>query len=209
MCLKLMQVCKYFRHKEFPYFVVKDITAFDDTFYYTLLNRESHEWESIEEIPEKLWITNSISTDLPPEFKFISQLVPKIAVCEAKKIILEYENITIDEFKVLCSSSVKKIKLKRINIDGDENVEVVPLEMILDSVPNVKEAHKSVQFTLAFTSSYGIPHSQVVQLQNFVDGIIKAYDLQYPPPVIEFSGQTKESMMAMSNLHRDFYQQFF
>uniref|UniRef100_A0A914PFQ0 Uncharacterized protein n=1 Tax=Panagrolaimus davidi TaxID=227884 RepID=A0A914PFQ0_9BILA len=245
MSLKLMKICKYFQHQQFPYFVIKNLRLTYGKFhYYSTLNDESHYCRNIEEIPNNLWITNLVLAFWPNS---LTHLISKISFCEAKKVFLKDENISFDHFEVLVSS-VKQLELKHTKI-YDDIVDTVPLEMILESLPSVEDInfvstipsfssieaakqvvlpnlrnfefggisngfnidafiefmdkHKNVKFDLSFFCDLQ-PFPHVQKLQGFVDEIIATADLQYPPPIINFSCETFESWNALMALRKTF-----
>ena len=58
MALKLMQICKYFQHKEFPYFVIKNIFVDPNFCKYTTLNDQKFDSENLDiTTTKKFWIT--------------------------------------------------------------------------------------------------------------------------------------------------------
>uniref|UniRef100_A0A914PG19 Uncharacterized protein n=1 Tax=Panagrolaimus davidi TaxID=227884 RepID=A0A914PG19_9BILA len=111
MALKLMQVCKYFQHKKFPYRVIKgisrewDLVDVDEAIeYYTVFEaEESFDINTLDIFDDcSVWITNSV--DFYCRINPFSSFLSKIAVCEAKGVDFQYQTLTLEEFKILSSS---------------------------------------------------------------------------------------------------------
>uniref|UniRef100_A0A914QFM5 DUF3822 family protein n=1 Tax=Panagrolaimus davidi TaxID=227884 RepID=A0A914QFM5_9BILA len=143
MSLKLMKCCKYFQHfPEFPFFVVKkfEITP-DETLLFITLDKKEHFYESLEEFEnsntKNLWITEHFYAD--EVSNLISRLIPKIAVCDFKRLSLFDQKITFDEFRFLTDSE----KLKYLDLFDTiitfENGNPVFIDTLFKSLPNVKE----------------------------------------------------------------------
>uniref|UniRef100_A0A914Q2E7 Uncharacterized protein n=1 Tax=Panagrolaimus davidi TaxID=227884 RepID=A0A914Q2E7_9BILA len=137
--LKLMQICKYFKHKKFQYFAIRNIGAFYSQAYlkYSLLKGDNCLWKCLEEFPDNLWIVNSIHVGMMPQKSFISDLIKKIAFCEIKKLVLTHRNLSFDEYQFLtpCVTFLNLTNTCVVNKNG----ELAPLELILCSLKNVEE----------------------------------------------------------------------
>uniref|UniRef100_A0AC34F725 F-box domain-containing protein n=1 Tax=Panagrolaimus sp. ES5 TaxID=591445 RepID=A0AC34F725_9BILA len=215
MSLKLMQVCKYFQHVKFPYFVVKNIYGKDFVSMYSVLgNNDLRIWQRADEAPDNLWITDTIFSDqvgmnfmslfslyahLLIEASFISKIIQKIVVCDIKKLELHGQDLTLKEFKFLTASGKIQDLSFSSTLIKEENGGVVFMDTILDCLPNVESI-----FLLAVSqASPNFPHMQ--QLQNYVDQLVRAGSTQHPPPVISFPGQSEQSKTGLMKLYSDFY----
>uniref|UniRef100_A0AC34G1L0 Uncharacterized protein n=1 Tax=Panagrolaimus sp. ES5 TaxID=591445 RepID=A0AC34G1L0_9BILA len=195
-----MQVCKYFQHKTFPYFVVKELSTsthfFGENFSYTTLNEEQYEWERIEDIPDNICIINGIFIELSPQRCFISQLVPKIVACEVKILNLDSQKLTIGEFKALSFFVEVLVLYGTFIFDG--NNRLAPLEVILDCLPKAEEIQ--IQSTVL---DYSFPLSTMPSFSS-IDAAKKVkllklrdLELQYIPHIynvaalLEFMNQNK------------------
>uniref|UniRef100_A0A914YVP0 Uncharacterized protein n=1 Tax=Panagrolaimus superbus TaxID=310955 RepID=A0A914YVP0_9BILA len=140
LAFRLMFVCKYFQHQEFPYLIVEGLRGEDDQWNYLPLLDDTiafvYEYIDLETTTKKLWITRGL--DLTCNDNWAITLLPKIAVCDIRELNLCYQNITFEELKVLTASkTLTKLNLSNAFIK-DENSENVPLEDILEAIPEIE-----------------------------------------------------------------------
>uniref|UniRef100_A0AC34GV03 Uncharacterized protein n=1 Tax=Panagrolaimus sp. ES5 TaxID=591445 RepID=A0AC34GV03_9BILA len=137
--LKLMQTSKYFRFKEFPYSVARDIgyADYDDTWYF---RQNNGTYEDIEILTKPLWITGSIySVDAEEDPKAISDLLSKCAVCDIKKLNLCNQILTVGEFRMLVSSdNIEKLYYHNSHIEYDDG-SIVWFDEIIKVFPKLKK----------------------------------------------------------------------
>uniref|UniRef100_A0AC34FUV7 Uncharacterized protein n=1 Tax=Panagrolaimus sp. ES5 TaxID=591445 RepID=A0AC34FUV7_9BILA len=134
-----MQTSKYFRFKEFPYFVVKDLKYDQDKWLYC---NGKYSWDYtmlyLGKLSKPLWITKGINC-YTEDHGLVSRLLPNAAVCDIKNLRLEDQIISFDEFKFLISSgNVEKLTLCYSHVMY-ENGQVVGIDEILQLLPNVKQ----------------------------------------------------------------------
>uniref|UniRef100_A0AC34F1S7 Uncharacterized protein n=1 Tax=Panagrolaimus sp. ES5 TaxID=591445 RepID=A0AC34F1S7_9BILA len=158
MSLKLMQVCKYFQHEKFPYFVVKKFFAYYYDIIYTPLKgndfdylHERNEPQFFGYIPNNLWLVNYLSITMYSEMNFIGRFIPKIAVCNVKTLEIEEQNLSIGEFKIL-AETVKKLLFKSTAV-FDENNEIISLELFLGTLKNNIEQISIYSIIPSFSST--------------------------------------------------------
>uniref|UniRef100_A0AC34G4A2 DUF38 domain-containing protein n=1 Tax=Panagrolaimus sp. ES5 TaxID=591445 RepID=A0AC34G4A2_9BILA len=134
MALKLMQICQYFQHQEFPYFVVKLLWGENDQWVYKSLSKWDNKDVDIKALTKPLWINERLQVSGD------TCLIPfsKIAVCDVECLILECQTITIEEFEILTGSgNVTALHLTKSFIQ-DKNGDNVPLEDIIEAVPKIE-----------------------------------------------------------------------
>uniref|UniRef100_A0A914PF41 DUF38 domain-containing protein n=1 Tax=Panagrolaimus davidi TaxID=227884 RepID=A0A914PF41_9BILA len=110
------------------------------TFINGTLNEESIVFENGNEFKiEKLPNNFGISGILTIEHEILlPQLIPKIIVCDLNALILKSRKIFFDHFKFLTSSeNLKELELHS-TIVCYRNREIVPYEIILDSIPSLR-----------------------------------------------------------------------
>uniref|UniRef100_A0AC34FCG2 Uncharacterized protein n=1 Tax=Panagrolaimus sp. ES5 TaxID=591445 RepID=A0AC34FCG2_9BILA len=144
--LKLMKVCKYFKHKNFPFFTVRKIENINHNVWeYWTLDGKKYEVDGLENLPNNLWITKKIRLyrclDLPTLFR-------KITVCDIKYLILHDCSPTIlfQDFKLLTSSgNVEEFALYG-SVVKYENGDAVPFEAILECLPSIVSMTLNIDF---------------------------------------------------------------
>uniref|UniRef100_A0AC34FY17 Uncharacterized protein n=1 Tax=Panagrolaimus sp. ES5 TaxID=591445 RepID=A0AC34FY17_9BILA len=143
MALKLMKCHSFFRHQECPFLVVKSLTFTGmgiNNWHYDDLANELHSsitMDNIEGMPKKFWITESFWIN-PKAPNFLSNFLPKIAACDAKKLSISDQNISYDEFQIFVSSgNAESLQLINTTISY---VNGVPLSVdkILECAPKLK-----------------------------------------------------------------------
>lgn len=136
MALKLMQICKFFQHHQFPYFVVKVLETETNGSTYISYTGTTFQKIYFDTLTKKLWITEGLWLwgNNP-----ISSLLSKIAVYDFNHLSLCNQIISFKEFKFL-NAGGKVIELYLSNIIvKDENDEKIPLEDIIEVIPNINE----------------------------------------------------------------------
>uniref|UniRef100_A0AC35FY74 Uncharacterized protein n=1 Tax=Panagrolaimus sp. PS1159 TaxID=55785 RepID=A0AC35FY74_9BILA len=132
-----MKICKFFKHRNFPYFVVNKIENNGDRWEYWSLDGEKHSLGINEDLPNNLWIVKEIR--LYREFNFTA-LFEKIVVCDAKYLIFHdcSPTISYNQFKYLTASgNVEDLLLCGSVVRYEENGEAVPFEAILECLPKI------------------------------------------------------------------------
>uniref|UniRef100_A0AC34F4L7 Uncharacterized protein n=1 Tax=Panagrolaimus sp. ES5 TaxID=591445 RepID=A0AC34F4L7_9BILA len=193
MAVKLMKVCKYFKHKNgFPFLVVKRVTnKIRDLWTSRTLNNEVC---NIEDIEKKLWITGRIRCTTWRS-NAISNLLAKTVVCDLRKLILKNQNITLNEFKKLTEGGNVVICNMQQTLITDKNDEIVSLEDICECLPNVRKIHfgaklakivsleavesKMSQKMEDFTLSILFGSDEDFDLQRFLEYIKKHQQIRY------------------------------
>uniref|UniRef100_A0AC34F4L0 Uncharacterized protein n=1 Tax=Panagrolaimus sp. ES5 TaxID=591445 RepID=A0AC34F4L0_9BILA len=136
--LKLMKVCKYFQHKNgFPYLVVKNVTSCGNIWIYQTLDGQKHDFQRIEDIPKKFWITEELELVIGQNVASI--LLLKTVVCNIRKLKLDNQIITLNEFKLLTDGGNVEICDMMLSTITDNNGEIVPLEDICECLPNASK----------------------------------------------------------------------
>uniref|UniRef100_A0A914QM28 Uncharacterized protein n=1 Tax=Panagrolaimus davidi TaxID=227884 RepID=A0A914QM28_9BILA len=137
MALKLMKVCKYFQHSNgFPFLVVKCILQNGSTWILETLDKKEILAESLETISDKLWVVGRVT--IYPGQKAVANLLLKTVVINIEELMLYAQNITMDEFKALTDGgTIERCYFKQSTITF-ENDEIVPLEDILECLPNAR-----------------------------------------------------------------------
>uniref|UniRef100_A0AC34FLH2 Uncharacterized protein n=1 Tax=Panagrolaimus sp. ES5 TaxID=591445 RepID=A0AC34FLH2_9BILA len=149
MALKLMQLCKYFQHQEFPYFVVKSLFGKQQFgWQYQALNRKKgvfggpYQTIDLKSLDKKLWITEELSLlhwEDTLETILIDSVLPKLGVCDFQFLSLNFQNITFKQFKILTASGNVTVLSLRNALIRDKNGDNVPLEDILEILPKIQE----------------------------------------------------------------------
>uniref|UniRef100_A0AC34GXH1 DUF38 domain-containing protein n=1 Tax=Panagrolaimus sp. ES5 TaxID=591445 RepID=A0AC34GXH1_9BILA len=137
--LKLMQTSKYFRFKEFPYFVIKDFEFISKTKGYAYHKSFTLFELDITKISKKLWLTGSLSIECD-DVDAVSQFIENVAVCEITSLSLNRQLLTVDEFKFLCNELKQELCMFD-SIIINENFDVVPLENILENVTSLEDLY--------------------------------------------------------------------
>uniref|UniRef100_A0A914P5E2 Uncharacterized protein n=1 Tax=Panagrolaimus davidi TaxID=227884 RepID=A0A914P5E2_9BILA len=132
--LKLMQICKYFQHKEFPYFVIKKIYGDDEVWNYRTLDGQIY--HNFVDISKPIWITDAITL---MSSKVLPILLSKVVVCDIKILNLSiFSCLQWNEFKFLTASGKIEIftleATKILDAEGNQAC----LEELLKCLPNVK-----------------------------------------------------------------------
>uniref|UniRef100_A0A914PNY3 Uncharacterized protein n=1 Tax=Panagrolaimus davidi TaxID=227884 RepID=A0A914PNY3_9BILA len=128
---KLMKVNKYFIQEKRPF-----VNYGNRVFLYQYLVRfnNSKTYYKIHELPNNLGISGTLT--IGHEIH-LSQLIPKIAICDLKRLILNSQKVFFEDFKCLTSSdNFKELELHS-TIIYYKNGEIVPYEIILDSIPSL------------------------------------------------------------------------
>uniref|UniRef100_A0AC35FZS6 Uncharacterized protein n=1 Tax=Panagrolaimus sp. PS1159 TaxID=55785 RepID=A0AC35FZS6_9BILA len=127
---KLMKVNKYFIQEK-RHFVNYGNRAF---LYQYLVHFNNSKYYKIHELPNNLGISGTLT--IGHEIH-LSQLIPKIAICDLKRLILNSQKVFFEDFKFLTSSeNLKELELHS-SIIYYKNGEIVPYEIILDSIPSL------------------------------------------------------------------------
>uniref|UniRef100_A0A914QNL2 DUF38 domain-containing protein n=1 Tax=Panagrolaimus davidi TaxID=227884 RepID=A0A914QNL2_9BILA len=138
MAFKLMQVCKYFKHREFPFLVLKGLSkAADGSWNYSLFGQNKTVYTDTLDIfaDKSLWITNGIF--LYEKVDPFSSILSKIAVFKGNNLYLRNQSLTIDELKVLASStSFEFVNIYNTTITDKTN-EPIALESLLQILTDV------------------------------------------------------------------------
>uniref|UniRef100_A0AC34GEH5 Uncharacterized protein n=1 Tax=Panagrolaimus sp. ES5 TaxID=591445 RepID=A0AC34GEH5_9BILA len=134
-----MQTSKYFRFKEFPFSVARDVVYdYDDDGWYFCQNNDTY--EDIEILTKPLWITESmVSLDAEKAPKAISDLLLKVVACDIKKLHLCNQILTISEFKMLTSfDNIEKLYCNDSHIEYDDG-SIASFDEIIKLFPKLKE----------------------------------------------------------------------
>uniref|UniRef100_A0A914XWX1 Uncharacterized protein n=1 Tax=Panagrolaimus superbus TaxID=310955 RepID=A0A914XWX1_9BILA len=135
MALKLMIVCKYFQHKNgFPYLVVKSVKSCGNIWIYQTLDGHRYSNQKIEDNSKKFWIIDEV--ELVFSENVASTLLLKTVVCNIRKLKLDNQIITFDQFKLLTDGGNVEICDLMETVITDNNGECVPLEDIFECLPN-------------------------------------------------------------------------
>jgi hypothetical protein len=133
-----MQVCKYFKHREFPFLVLKGLSkSADGNWNYSLFGQCKTVFTDTLDIfaDKNLWITNGIF--LYEKVDPFSSILSKIAVFKGNNLYLRNQSLTIDELKVLASStSFEFVNIYNTTITSI-NDEPIALDSLLQIVTDV------------------------------------------------------------------------
>uniref|UniRef100_A0A914P976 Uncharacterized protein n=1 Tax=Panagrolaimus davidi TaxID=227884 RepID=A0A914P976_9BILA len=134
--LKLMQTCKYFLYQKFPYVLVKDSMNGTNEHPSAPTFKFNYRNIHLNKIAIKFWLTGKLAIRTETNF---NTLFPKIAVCEIKSLSLLDLCITFEHFNFLTDSgNITTLYLFNAiikNLNGSN----VPLEDILEGLPNLCE----------------------------------------------------------------------
>jgi hypothetical protein len=188
--LKLMQICKYFQHPEFPYFVMRQLQgSVSYGWRYQPLLFEIYENLDFESCQNKLWITEELHIFDNHKSKMLLSLLPKIAVCDVLILHLIVNNITFEQFKLLTAAGNVLELLLQETIIKNENDEIIPLENIFDDLPNLHKLALSRSTNSFYSHEHAtskIPSNlQTLQLHN----ISETFNLEECFKFIQFNQQ--------------------
>uniref|UniRef100_A0AC34GTM1 FTH domain-containing protein n=1 Tax=Panagrolaimus sp. ES5 TaxID=591445 RepID=A0AC34GTM1_9BILA len=137
LLLKLMQASKYFLFKEFPYFGVKSLIYYGDSWKF-FQEKGGSQILDLESLTKPLWITGSINFNTIKDEKLVSDFLSKTDVCDIKSLTTYKQIITWDQFKKLSSSgTIKSINFSESDImyaDGG----IVPMDEIIKLLPKLE-----------------------------------------------------------------------
>uniref|UniRef100_A0AC34FCE7 Uncharacterized protein n=1 Tax=Panagrolaimus sp. ES5 TaxID=591445 RepID=A0AC34FCE7_9BILA len=133
--LKLMKTSKYFRYKDFPFCVTREICYGDDTWFFL---QNDGTYEDLKILTKPLWITGSIELINVENAEIISDLLSKAVVCDIKKLACD-EILTLDQFNMLTSSkNFEKLYYYHSDIEHDVG-SVISFDEIIKLSPKLKE----------------------------------------------------------------------
>uniref|UniRef100_A0A914PUS2 Uncharacterized protein n=1 Tax=Panagrolaimus davidi TaxID=227884 RepID=A0A914PUS2_9BILA len=134
---KLIQSCKYFFFKN-PNFVIRKLSFHCNGKWEISLNKVKIQFSGFTNISCKFWLTYKFdicSCNSTPET--VSSLISRLYRCDVKKLILDEQNISFNEFLFL-TSNVENIKLRHVIVKNEEG-SIVPLEKLVKVLPKIKE----------------------------------------------------------------------
>uniref|UniRef100_A0A914Q3U7 Fumarate lyase N-terminal domain-containing protein n=1 Tax=Panagrolaimus davidi TaxID=227884 RepID=A0A914Q3U7_9BILA len=142
--LKLMQVSKYFCFKEFPFIVIKDLEYDYDLIidwkYRPLQSVSKMQPFDFDNTAKKLWITETLSIGHCEDTTFASSFISRVAVCDATTLKFAYQRICENELKFFNADKVEKVDFWGTMIT-DSNGKILPVENVLQLLPNVSYFH--------------------------------------------------------------------
>uniref|UniRef100_A0A914QSA1 FBD domain-containing protein n=1 Tax=Panagrolaimus davidi TaxID=227884 RepID=A0A914QSA1_9BILA len=138
-------------------------------------------WQSADEVPNNLWITGTIFSDQVSMFftssfffdhvlnesSFMSKIIPKIVVCDVKKLELHGQDLSLKEYEFLTASGMIEDFIFPSTLIKEENGKNVYMETILECLPNVKSVLLSVQIP-SFSSVAKAEKICLQKLEKFV-----------------------------------------
>uniref|UniRef100_A0A914PA15 Uncharacterized protein n=1 Tax=Panagrolaimus davidi TaxID=227884 RepID=A0A914PA15_9BILA len=144
MAVKLMQICKYFQHQKFPYFIIRTL-EWNENFgwRYQAMIKSVGVWPNfqtldLDTLDQKLWIIKALNITHTEDTSLINSLIPKLAVCDIYELTLDNQDIKHEHFQILANAgNITYLALKDTFIK-DKNGSNVPLEDIFTVVPNVE-----------------------------------------------------------------------
>uniref|UniRef100_A0A914QDE9 Uncharacterized protein n=1 Tax=Panagrolaimus davidi TaxID=227884 RepID=A0A914QDE9_9BILA len=137
MSVKLMNICKYFKHREFPFFVIKLIKHWFGQWTYITLDNTTVTTNTLAEIPDNLWITERIIVSIN-EIDFTT-FINKIIVSDVESIHFVSQTIPFNKFKHLCAN-VKNFTSISSYLKDDEGNDIC-LDEVLESLPNLEDLY--------------------------------------------------------------------
>uniref|UniRef100_A0A914Q2R2 Uncharacterized protein n=1 Tax=Panagrolaimus davidi TaxID=227884 RepID=A0A914Q2R2_9BILA len=179
-----MQISKYFCFKEFPYMVVKDLNYFKTKWIYCK-SKDDFDYEVLDlsNINKPIWITEGIYC-YTEDVSLVSSLLSKVIVCDITNLGLDDQIITLNEFKLLISSgNVTTFSFGFSHVEY-ENGEIVPIDEIMELIPNVTEFQWYLDNSMLSTFT-----SETVQnLINVINpSILKTFCLKNIPETFDFN----------------------
>uniref|UniRef100_A0AC34FER9 Uncharacterized protein n=1 Tax=Panagrolaimus sp. ES5 TaxID=591445 RepID=A0AC34FER9_9BILA len=133
MGFKLMKVCKYFQHKEFPFIVIDDLTRVDGTWSYKILKRRKS--KKVEKLSNRLWLTNVLRFYYS-DFN-MSDFINKIVVCDIKEIDFMSQKLLFDEFKFLTfNGTLERLTMANVTVTFKNGIHVSLID-IFGCIPNI------------------------------------------------------------------------
>uniref|UniRef100_A0AC34GTE7 F-box domain-containing protein n=1 Tax=Panagrolaimus sp. ES5 TaxID=591445 RepID=A0AC34GTE7_9BILA len=180
--LKLMQTSKYFRFKEFPYFVVKDLVYDDDTWKFCQ-NNGTYQEIDLESLAKPLWITGRIYSDATESPKLISYLLTKTVVCDIINLDLCDQILTMDEYKMLNSSNkIERLSIYDSHIEYDDG-NIVSFDKIIKLFPKLKSIRLYFNDKMASTLTRDMT-KKLINLLN--PEILKTFEMHKIPESFDF-----------------------
>uniref|UniRef100_A0A914R256 Uncharacterized protein n=1 Tax=Panagrolaimus davidi TaxID=227884 RepID=A0A914R256_9BILA len=144
MALKLMQVCKYFQHKNFPFQLIKGLSKKEGgSWNYSTTENAFCAASTIDNIHHKKFLFITQYLYLYQRIDPFSSFLSKVAIYQAKSLHFDFQNITFNEFKILTAAGTietAKIRNTKITDENDKN-KLAAFEKILECLPKVKELH--------------------------------------------------------------------
>uniref|UniRef100_A0AC34GYR4 DUF38 domain-containing protein n=1 Tax=Panagrolaimus sp. ES5 TaxID=591445 RepID=A0AC34GYR4_9BILA len=151
-----MKCHKYFQHKKFPFFAVKDVEYDNFMKLWVVTPLDDHFPEGFVKIEKLqiLWITESLKMAKLP----VSRIISKTAVFDMKDLWLLEQNLLFDEFKLLTASgNVKFLRLDETKIKY-ENGDSVFIDELFEFLPNIEHitvfSHGPNLFSSNFASTF-------------------------------------------------------
>uniref|UniRef100_A0AC34G0P2 Uncharacterized protein n=1 Tax=Panagrolaimus sp. ES5 TaxID=591445 RepID=A0AC34G0P2_9BILA len=135
MSLKLMQICKRFKHQEFPYFVIKTIKCVWDRWIYITLDGKTIKKENLEDVPNNLWITKSIIFSIS-EIDYAA-FMDKVVASDVEEMILGQVKVPFNLIKPLCEN-VKMFNSMTTHLQDDDNENDISFDELLEGLPNLE-----------------------------------------------------------------------
>uniref|UniRef100_A0A914P9I6 Uncharacterized protein n=1 Tax=Panagrolaimus davidi TaxID=227884 RepID=A0A914P9I6_9BILA len=184
MSVKLMKICKYFKHREFPFFVIKLIKHCFGEWTYITLDNITITTNSLAEIPDNLWITERIIVSIE-EIDFTA-FINKIIVSDAESIHFVSQTIPFNKFKHLCAN-VKNFNSISSYLKDDDGNDIC-LDEVLESLPNLEALYLNLHCptitSLERVNRVVSPKLKVFRLDNFLEnfnfGMFADFMLQHP-----------------------------
>uniref|UniRef100_A0A914PCF0 Uncharacterized protein n=1 Tax=Panagrolaimus davidi TaxID=227884 RepID=A0A914PCF0_9BILA len=141
LAVKLMKLNKYFLHSQFPYICIKCILSplehSADEWYIKNLDDSWMNGLNFNDIPDNIWLTESLSFDKP---NLIPQLLPKVVVFDITELALfgnSFITCSINHFKLITSGrKLERLYLRQI-LFIDDNGENMPYDVMLEYVPDL------------------------------------------------------------------------
>uniref|UniRef100_A0A914QA04 Uncharacterized protein n=1 Tax=Panagrolaimus davidi TaxID=227884 RepID=A0A914QA04_9BILA len=135
--LKLVKISKYFQSLRF--FPVKAVQSFLGPLpWYITLNNERINLNSVEEMPNRLWITEKLSL-LSPAYIIYEKLLSNLAFCEAKEMYFADQKITFKEYKILTAGKkVEYLRLTSTTLKYENGIDIY-YEDFIKFLPKIKK----------------------------------------------------------------------
>uniref|UniRef100_A0AC34FNU9 Uncharacterized protein n=1 Tax=Panagrolaimus sp. ES5 TaxID=591445 RepID=A0AC34FNU9_9BILA len=132
-----MQISKYFRFKEFPFYAVKNVDFNGIEWLHNF--GQIPQILDLDNLSKPLWITKKlICSYFPQNSKELSNLLSKVVVCDINYLEIENQILTFEEFKFL--SARKNITTFEFSFSQIEygNGEIMSMDELIKCLPKIK-----------------------------------------------------------------------
>ena len=188
---KLIRCCKHFWLKN-------PIITLCEMFPFPFRRHNSMIWQSVaingfqrrsifqmENMVEKLWVTQRLSI-FDDQNKFLtSSLIPRIYRCELNCLVMKDQTISFGDFKVFTSSgSLKWLRLDRVLVKNDDG-SVVPIEKLIELLPKLRSfEYTNVKTEEGFQTITSETAENLIAIPHFPK--MKHFDINSIPETFDF-----------------------